>query len=173
MTSGLEPTAGIHADRALVAHLENAGSRDMNVDGTTPVTFEYGPPAGLVAAIERCLIHLFDSTIDPSDFGGIRPALTNGLLVQLIEPDDSVGLDFLDGETINNNGEFSLLAGVDVVFESGVGDDQIYVRWTLALDHGAPLLLRTGDRFRVTVRDDIQAISSFRWALKGRLIRIA
>lgn len=166
------PIEGIKPDRALVAHLENGGSSDMNVDGTTPAEFEYTPPSNFDAVVERCLIHLFDGKIEPSSFGGIKGGVANGLLIQIIDADDAVAIDFLDGETVTNNGKFSLLAGVDVVFKIGKGDDQLYVRWTLSRDHGAPLLLKLGDRLCVTVQDDIQAISEFRWVVKGRLIRI-
>jgi hypothetical protein len=160
----------IPADKFMLEYLEDAGSVNMNVLGSagTPVDFGYTVPVGVTAHIARCNIFMRDATPTPSEFGGI-PALTNGLEVQVLDDQSQVVNDFHGARPITRNADFVAFAGIDVVYETGVGEDTVNIRWTLTRQSGGEsLLLKEGETFRVRVRDDLTGITEFFWVLQGR-----
>lgn len=156
------------ADKFLHKYLRNGGSREMNVNGSsTAVNFDYVVPANDEAYIARCNILMLDATPIPTEFGGVA-ALSNGILIQVLDDGGSVLKGFNDDDPIIDNNEFNGLAGTDVEYVNGTGDDSVITRWTLQRHSGGPLLrLRAGETFRVIVRDDLTGITRFRWAIQG------
>jgi hypothetical protein len=61
--------------------LENGGSPDMNVDGTTPVIFKAVPPANKYWMIARLMIYFSGGTPFSEELFGNLTALTNGISV--------------------------------------------------------------------------------------------
>jgi len=144
-------------------------SREIAVDGSTPVHFDVRCD-GTVSYIHRVNISIVDGGILPITFGGIS-ALSNGLQIRVVTfADNETVRDFLDGETIKQNTDWVYLSGVDstVVPVAQPNDDHIPIRWTLAkATGGKPLLLVTGQALRITVQDNIAALTSFRAMAQG------
>ena len=133
---------------------DSAGSSDLRVDGSvTPVSFRYTVPTGKIAIISRMLTHIVDSGMQWQEFAGIT-ALTNGLTIKALDVDDSVLLDFIDGNTIQNNGDWSHVAGSDEVLQLSAGPDLLAIRWSLFKTGFVPFL-EEGQSFEVLVQDDL------------------
>ena len=154
--------------------LADGATRDLSVDGTTPVKYKYTAPEDTAVLIGRCCILIVDGSQSPTKFGGINP-LTNGLVVQAIDIDGTTVLqDFTGGELIKFNSEFVFLAGIDRPITAAAGDDVLEVRWTLTeAGAGSPGMLLPGQSLQVTVQDNLTAITSFRWKVQGRKYPVA
>ena len=65
--------------------LKNAGSVDMNVDGSTNnVVFKFSPNAGQVWYLEKIMIFILDGgTMSFDKFGSLTSALTNGCAIKI------------------------------------------------------------------------------------------
>lgn len=139
-------------------------SPSMNVDGSsTPVLFEVGFPYQWL--LSRINLIINDTTMTSIKFGGIT-ALTNGLILQVLDESDNELQDFLDGQTIQANRDWVPLAGVDVQFNFAAGVDLLAVRWTVARA-GAPMLIPANGVVRITVQDDLEAIDFFEVMAQG------
>lgn len=147
--------------------LADGATVDMSVDGSvTPVEFEYACPADNIVFIEDITLLIVDGGITPTKFGGIA-ALTNGLLIECIDSDTTTVLhDFTEDKAIKKNADWALLAGTDRETTAAAGDDTEEVQWSLTSESG-PLLLTEGQLFRVTVRDDLSAITEMEIMVQG------
>ena len=141
--------------------------RDLNIDGsTTPSTYEY-ICADRHMDLSRFTMFLLDGSVNPGDFGGISGALTNGCKLEIIDTDGStVLLDFNNGETIKQNVDFIMLAGVDAQPSTYTGDDLLAVRFTVSRA-GSMLRLRKNQIVRFTIQDDLSGITLFRIMVQG------
>lgn len=176
---GYEPTVEedtvtetIAGDKFLHKFLKNTSdSLEMNVDGsTTAVSFKYTVPANEEAYIARCNIYMEDANPSPSKFGGLT-ALTNGLIIRVLDAQGSTLHTFNDGATIKSNSDFHSMAGVDVAYTTGQGADAVSIRWTLQRQSGGPsLVLREDEAFEVVVQDNLTGLDKFRWSLQGQFL---
>lgn len=153
----------------------NGASEAMNVNGSvTAVNFDITAPAGDKdkTFIKRINVLIQDTGVRPDWFGGtgVGAALSNGLRIVVLDKDGNELLDWVDGATIKDNGEWVFLAGVDSPIYSplGAGDDEVSVRWTLERGLGPPgYELEPGQTFRVIVQDNLSGITSFRMFAQG------
>ncbi len=144
-------------------HLKNAGSFDMNVNGSvTPVDFLFEPPPNKHVFIARLIIMIEDNNINFNKFGGIS-ALTNGFFIKVTE--DGGERDLHDS-IIKKNSDFHMLA-YDVSIDSAV-TDLLSVRWTFA-KAGTFLHLHndTLDNFKVTIADNLTGLIKFHMTVQG------
>lgn len=149
-------------------------TENMNpVAGTgtpAPTVYEVTVPADTRYHITRIHFLIKDTLCQAGKFGGIA-ALTNGVKIQVIDADAgaTVLVDFLDGKTIKMNEDFDWLAGIDVPgLDATVSTDIIPVRWTLRKDLGGEdLELVAGQRFRITLQDDLSGLTEWRTIAKG------
>ena len=154
------------SDAFIFEFFRNGASRDMNVDGTTPVNFDW--VAAVDTNVERINFFIQDAGILPAKFGGLAE-LSTGCLIKALDTDGATVIkDFYDGETIKTHQEFNLLAGVDTGTTAATGDDVAPTRWTIA-NAGAKLLLLANQRIRFTVQDDLSALTKFYAMLQGTL----
>lgn len=110
---------------------------------------------------------IVDGAQDPNKFGGLT-ALTNGLLVKVIDSDGTTVLhDPLDGGAIKKNADWSYLARHTEVV-AGAGDDEFSVDWKLEDSFGGPLKLLDGQIIRMTVQDDLTGLTEFRVMVQAR-----
>lgn len=145
-------------------------SIEMAVNGSiTPVLFKYTVPAGFQARVTRMVIHLTDAGSNPGDFGGINGGIANGVLIQAFHADDVLGLDFLNGTSIQVNGDYAHISGVDIDVKTGVGLDSTVARATITKT-GSSLLMDPGEYIGLTVQDDLTSISGiYRVMVHGNL----
>ena len=148
---------------------ESGGSEEMAVNGSvTAVEFEFENTDPLLkAVIARTLWNIVDASPTAIKFGGIT-ALTNGLLVELVNPADVVVFDFLDGVPIKQNAQFGNLGGVDWNLTAGAGTGAVTVRWSL-FKTGREILVPPGFKIRLTVQDDLSALDSMMVSVQGYL----
>lgn len=148
-----------------------ADADDMAVNGSiTSVVFRYTVPADKIFEFWRSTWHIIDGSIRADGFGGLT-ARTNGLLLRILKSDESLELDFTDGEGIKRHSDFAHLAGVDVAPDtSGVGgaQDTISIRWTIA-QAGRAMLLTAGQHIECVVRDDLSDLTEFHGMVQGIL----
>lgn len=165
----------MHPTLILFEHLkdtENSDSIEAAVDGTTPVNFDYTAPAGRVAEIERLNLTLVDDAVEDIDGFFTLAALTNGLLLQVLDIDGSTVLQHFgtDEAAIKTHNDLGTLAGIDVLT---LGDAvpavrRFIVRWTLS-KAGSSLTLNSGMTFRMVVPDNLSALTQFRAMIQGVL----
>lgn len=147
--------------------LRSGGSADMNVDGSvTPVKFQAVPTVPV--SLERLCVQIVDGGISPTKFAGLT-ALTNGIEVLIVTAAGATVIDFLDGETIKKNADWTFLAGTDNPIDAAAGDDQLQVRWTVSKGLGAPLELNSDRIIQMTVQDNLTEITEFRILAQGRI----
>ena len=147
--------------------LADGATTDMSVDGSvTAVEYEYTCPDNQVTFIEDITVLIVDGAISPTKFGGIT-ALTNGLKIEAIDSDTTTVLhDYTEDVTIKKNADWALLAGSDRETTAAAGDDVEEVQWSLTSESG-PLLLTEGQIFRVTVQDNLSAITEMEMMVQG------
>lgn len=145
--------------------LTNGGSRAMNVDGTTPVTFKYTPTVDV--QLHSVHTHLVDTGISADDFGGIS-ALANGVLIQVLDTEAAVIQHFgTDLHPIQQNFDFAVYAGDKISRDFAGGGDDVYI-FDWDFNHaGAELTLLAGQTFQFIIQDDLQALTEFTVMLQG------
>lgn len=145
------------------AHLEDSGSIDMNVDGsTTTVEFEAGPGAGEKWYVFALSFYIEDpGSADSTDFGSISGGLTNGLELK-IKTNGTEKTSANLTENINIVQCFSGNAGT--ASEESVGfldeDDVFYGLWQFN-----PVVTLDGDQsdfFKFRVRDNLSGLAQLR-----------
>lgn len=148
----------------------DSDSTDMVVDGSsTAVNFDVVHPGGKdPVVIHRIMVKMIDGSITELSFGGIS-ALSNGLRIVVYDTQSNTEVaDFLPGDAITRNYDWTTLAGNDQIVEPAAGDDVLKVRWTIELGLGDGLLLRPTEVLRVIVQDALAGISEFSMSYQGR-----
>lgn len=148
--------------------LRNAGSKNANVNGSvTPVTFEYEAPHDGVS-LTRLIIYIQDDVgFFAQTYGGIAQ-LANGILLQQVDSENNVIVDFLDGDPIQTNHGWAQRC-YDYRYDAAqiFGDKSASIRWTWAAT-GGPIVLKTGDKIRVTIQDNLTTLSEHTFTVQGR-----
>ena len=151
----------------LFSNVASSGSIAMNVDASGILggsDFFYTCPANQTVHISRINFIILDASILLTDFGGIANGLPSGVLINVLDDDNTIILDFLDGESIQQNVDFGLLAGVDTQISTGT--DGLFVRWSL-FKTGANLKLTAGQSIRISIRDDLSSLEKFNAMIQG------
>lgn len=149
------------------------GSDDenMNCDGSvTPGIFSYMVPANTTMQIARLNIAIIDAGAALGRFGGI-PKLTNGVLIQCVDPNGLPILNLEGGRAVTANRDFLFVAGVDMDIIPAMVDGDVgvvKVRYTI-FRTGANMSLPAGESIRFTIRDDLTAIDEFRCMVQGTM----
>lgn len=162
--------SNLHAEMFIYKFLVDNNS-NVNMAGastTATATFAFNVPAGRIASLERVNFRITDGTIRPTKFGG-ENALTNGLIVRVVDSAGSEILDFYDGQTIKRNVDFASISGIDVELDSVASDDMFTVRWTIE-KAGAGLLLTSGQSFQIIRRDNLVGVTDFFAMVQGLFV---
>lgn len=148
---------------------DGSGNKDASVDGSsTAVRFKYVPEKGERAVINRMIIHYGDTANWSADeFGNLGAALTNGLLIQVLNQNtDNVVVDLLDGIPVKTNSHWSRVC-YDVELDSfGSGLDFLKARWTFSKS-GRPVALSDENYASVTVQDNLTGLDELTFMLQG------
>ena len=152
-----------HPGRLVLVFLENGGSSDMVVDGSsTPVDFIGSPPTGKKWFIKSIHIIIEDSNINFSKFGGVG-SLTNG--VDFFVTEDGQSERAL--ASIKRNGQFYSFAN-DVEIQSAATDILI-ARINLGVNAGTTFSLTNSnaEQLKATVNDDLTGLDVFNILMQG------
>jgi hypothetical protein len=141
---------------------------DMNVAASlaTPSVFSYVVPVGETLLVERVNFQMVDNSIGALDFGGISGGLDNGLTIKTYNHEGGAMVDFLNGEVIKRNADFSLLAGSDMVIAELQGKDQLPIQWSIG-KAGAQMQLLARESIKIIINDDLSSIDIFRAMIQG------
>ena len=143
--------------------LENAGSDEMNVDGsTTPVNFTSAPLTGKNLIVYRLILTMEDSSMSWVKFAG-RSALTNGVVIYVTE--DGVERNIVT-DPIKTNRDFVWNA-YDVEIDNATSAI-LRMRWTFS-KAGTVLVLKDAyaDNFRIKIQDDLDTVNYFKATIQG------
>lgn len=157
---------------AVYAHLRSAAdSANIKINGAvTPVAFEFAPDAGDTVLVRRIIIKLQDGGAFDAEKFGNAIVLANGMLLQVVNADDEVLLDLLDGMVLQTNGDIARECFDVNVHSWGTGDEILVARWTFSKDVGDNGVLLSGDlghKLRLTVRDDQTGLVDGSVAVRG------
>lgn len=167
---GVSPIGGwIHAEDFISPSLKNAGSADVNVDGSgTPVTFSYSPPAPNAASIARLIMYLETAGAMDSILFGDLTALTNGIDIQIT---DNGTTDVIETWKTNKDilqdmydfGSAGVLFGKTNRVATG--------RWTYARATGGSrgLYVPKGGSFEAVVNDNLTGLTFLHFHIQGYL----
>lgn len=141
-------------------YLENGGSDDMTVDGsTTSVDFVVGPPSGQIWVVTNLGITIRDNGAnDDSKFGAILGGLTNGLLVS----QDIDGTEY-DVMAYKNNLDLAngfTTASHFVGVGTGFINDANLFTGNMNFSPGVKLIGADGDQIIGRVRDDLTGLNN-------------
>ena len=146
-----------------------AESFNMNSVASLVAPSIYEVSLGTEWLLNRFAIGIFANMPTSAKFGGIAE-LTNGCLLQVVDEDDAVLVDFTAGEPIKKNADFNYLTGIDTVIDISQGVDFVRVRFTVA-EAGQDMLIGKDQKVRFVVRDDLTGIIDMRCMCQGiRLI---
>lgn len=149
----------------LLKYFKNSSSVEMAVDGTTPVSFDVAPADAEIYRIEKLvLVASLASSPTLSEFGDIA-ALSNGLSLGVYDSDEALIVDLLGGEAIKNNDDLAVIGSIEAITLGATYS----LRCEILL--GSPVRLEAADseKIRITVSDDLQAITRLRCTAIGRL----
>ena len=157
---------GIKPSNAFYSKFKNNGSENFKVDGSvTPVTFAIEDlPAGQMLLLQSVSFLLgADDVLDVDKFGDIN-GLANGILFETKNP----------GMAIQNNADIFLLSSQQVTSTAGQGSNTftlIQGRWNFQDSFGGNgLIMMNMDDLKITVRDDLTAMSYFKVSCHGILL---
>ena len=166
LTGSAKPPASF-----VLSNLTLAGTDSMVTSGAgSAKTYKYTVPTDKVFDWHRTNVLIIDTAMDGSKFGGVT-STTSGVQFHVVDSDETVLLhltDSLESSGVKNNGEFGLLAGVDVNIIDGTPNDTCLVRWTIARA-GAPMKLTAGQYIACTVRDDLTGLIRYHTQVQGIL----
>lgn len=158
----------IHPNEILLELLKtDAGSHNIKGVGSLggPIEYFYECGSGILTMIEKQAVMIQDKTIIPTAFGAINDGLTNGCKVQVLDTDHSTVLfDVTGGFNLKTNCDFSHITPPTTSTDPGAGDDLLSFLWDMA----APIPLTPGQRYQLTVQDDLSALTHFHWILHGK-----
>lgn len=152
---------------------DGTGTTDMAADySLTPGMFyyQYNGPASQVAAIRRMIFRIVDTgSMDATGFGNTT-ALTNGLALQHLDSEDTEIANLIP-TPIKNNSDFGAIAFDSDVKAWGQGDEVFLCRFTFSkFTHPNGVMLTTGEKFALTVSDDLSALNAFTATVEGSVI---
>ena len=153
----------IDPQKFIYEFLKNGASADMNVDGSTPVTFKWTSTGS--AHITRLNFTLVDGAMQYGKFGGLT-ALDPGCQLAVFNAADTELLDFTGGLDLTTNEDWAPLAGVDSIAEPSAGDDFMPVRFTIA-KAGGTIHIAEGEYIACIINDDLGDLSTFRCMVQG------
>jgi len=171
--TGATPGDNVGPDEAIFRFLSSDGSSSgtKNANGNyasaTDFWIEHG---SRYMVIHRMIVFIEDTTNwSAANYGDLAGPLTNGVLVRVTDPDDTVTLDLLDGVPVKTNAGWSTMSYDTQNITLGAGNEYMVVRWTFAKS-GAPLTLRPGHKLKATFEDNLTGLVSHRFMVQGYLL---
>lgn len=119
--------------------------------------------------LQRIIITIEDTTgFSANEYGNLAAALTNGVVIQHRQSDETIVTDLTDGEPVKTNAGWGSKC-YDVDLKTwGVGNEFLLVRWTFERS-GSSIHLNggSGDRLAVRLNDDFTGLVSQSFEVQG------
>ena len=145
----------------------DGAEHDLAVDGSTvPVIYEWVNTYSTVAKIARLIVFIRDTGTFDAELYGNGVVLPNGLLVRIVDENDAVVLDLLDGATVQSNAGWQGLCYDFSYNDIGSGDNTATIRWTFAKS-SEPLRIYPGWKFQIVVQDNLLGLVHHHAQLQG------
>lgn len=160
-----------NSDQFIYAFLtrDNDGEdKEMAIDATGGVNFEYSQSEEWL--FSRINIVIVDAGITATGFGGLS-ALANGLSFLITDESGNEIENFYPIGTINENYEWSMLAGSDVDLTATQGDDMLIIRFSV-FRAGGIMRIAPNHKVRMILRDNLTGLSRFEAQVQGVLNNI-
>lgn len=140
------------------------GDFALDTDGAGAGEFVY--EALVPVRIERLLVLIVDNGVIGVSTYGALSELTNGIIIDVKRDNQSI-FDLCDGVPVKSNAAWQRLCFDVSINDKGAGNDgYIGVRWTFERA-GYPVRLVAGDKFVVTVQDDLSGLMEHRFMIQG------
>jgi hypothetical protein len=156
-----------------IALTQGGTAETFGDDGTgthtmeTPFRFYREAQTGQILRIASLLVNIEDATgFVAEDYGNLAAALTNGISVHTETAAGVVVSDLTDGNPVKSNSEWGKFCYPTNYVAFGAGNDFLQAFWKFS-DSGMPLRLKTGERFVVTVHDDLSGLDMHSFVIQG------
>ena len=135
-----------------------------NYSGAGDTEFYLAATNGDVIELHRMIVFIEDTGNLLADGYGAGSALTEGMTLALKDADDNVlsSLPF----TIKTNAEWAAICHDLTSHDFGSGNNYITARWTFSR-FGAPIVLKNGQKFVLTCRDNMSVLVSHYFTMQG------
>ena len=118
----------------------------------SPAYFGYTATGNTV--IEKMIVMIEDGTgMQSVDYGNLS-ALTNGIIVEVVDSADAVIVALTDRLTVTNNAMWEALTGNAVLQDWSSGNQLLTAVWEFPY----PILLQRGEKIRIVAQDDFDAL---------------
>lgn len=151
--------------------LRNAGSREMAVDGTGGLSFDFVfDDDDYLLSIELVIV---DNGINWLGFMGSGTPLTNGFDIDIVDVDGTTVLfSFLNSDRIQRTADLALLSPSQSLLQSGSTLDLFAVDILQAASQRI-LRINEGQRLRLTLNDDMTFLDSMQCFVRSATREIA
>ncbi len=149
---------------------DGAGGGTTNADGNyaTPTQF-YIQDTGRYLAIERLILYVEDvGSMDSGQYGnGLTPS--NGIRLEILEPDDTLVHDVMAGNPVTKNLHWQGKCHDLTMSSWGSGNTGYSVRWTFA-KAGKPIILAPGQKLAAILEDNYTGLVEHRFQVQGHYL---
>ncbi len=149
-------------DQLLSTAGDGTGTTNMATAGTSYTIIS---AASTVTYIRRLLFQISDDSIRMNRFAG-EAELTSGITFTTLNTAGTI-IHTFNEKPITTLGEFSLLGGVDNLYEPSAGDDTWHMRWTIN-KAGEDLMLEPGQSFVMDIPDNLSGLTEFFGNAQGK-----
>lgn len=154
--------------------LKNGEIEDMNKDASGgPINYDFVVPDGYCFYMKQLIIAALNATIQMDNFVGLAP-LANGMTSFALDKDDNVIADFTNGSPITTTLGIALFTSsslASVIDRAGQGEDGFTMIVDSKENIGEEMFLTEGQKFRVTIADNLTEITFLRMMMKGILLK--
>jgi hypothetical protein len=131
-----------------------------------PFRFYIEAQAGEILRVARMIVHIEDAiTWNAAEYGNLGAALTNGVSVT-VEDTDGNTINTLTDITVKSNADWGRYCFDNAYVAYGAGNDFLSARWTFD-KAGSPIRLKLGEKFVVTVNDDLDGLDAHTFVVQG------
>lgn len=149
----------------------DTGAVNMAVNGSsTPQKFGFGVSSGSRPFFMQSVgMTLSGASFAPENFGGIGDGLANGILIEILNPNDVPVMRLHDGP-IRTNADLFRWAGRNIALHQTV-PPTLRADWVIPDIFGSDIVLEPSQRLQATVRDDLSSLSGLYLTMTGAYTR--
>lgn len=138
---------------------DGSGTKNAVGDYSTPTDFKLTNPAAAngIMEVERLMVQIEDNAaVSAESYGGLS-ALSNGVILLVVDGDGDTVVNITDDQPIKSNGHWAQFC-FDVTIDIFPGTNNfVEVRWTFA-KAGAPVVLKPGWSLIARMQDNLTGL---------------